>query len=118
MNVVHKELNASRWHTMTLMEQMGNVGSEVSRALRARSHQNTARERAALDRFLELIDLTIADPRVQARRKELCRVREVVCDFFLGENEYGSTPESLNRYFLPFAEAARSQRPKRGSCGG
>jgi hypothetical protein len=55
------------------------------------------------------MDLTIADPRLRGRRKELCRVREIVCDYFAGENRYGSTPESLDRYFLPYAVAARRE---------
>jgi hypothetical protein len=103
----HPNLAAGRWHSMSLMEQLGNAGSEVSRALRARASGNAARERSALHRFLELMDLTIADPRMKGRRKELCRAREVVCDFFVGDNAYRSTPESLDRYFLAFATAAR-----------
>ncbi len=94
---------------MSLMEQLGNTGSEVSRALRARARGHTDRERSALHRFLELIDMTIADPRLRGRRRELCRVREIVCDYFVGENTYGSTPESLDRYFLPYAVASRRQ---------
>lgn len=109
VSTVHSELAAGRWHRMSLMEQMGNAGSEVSRALRARQQGNAARERSALHRFLELMDLTIADPRLQGRRRELCRVREVVCDFFVGDNRYGSTDESLDRYFMPFARAARRE---------
>lgn len=104
---IHSDLAAGRWYTMTLMEQLGNAGSEVSRALRARAIGNRAREQAALARFLELMDLTIADPRLRGRRRELCRAREVVCDFFVGDNAYRSTPESLDRYFLAFARAAR-----------
>jgi hypothetical protein len=107
MTTLHPELAAGRWHALSLMEQMGNVGSEVSRALRARRTGNADRERAALDRMLELIDLTIADQRLAGRRREICRAREVVCDFFFGDNAYGSTPESLDRYFLAFAAAAR-----------
>ena len=109
MSFHHVTLAAGRWHTLSLMEQLGNAGSEVSRALRARSNGNPARERAAFDRFLELMDLTIADPRLKGRRKELCRVREVVCDYFLGGNVHRSTPDSLNRYFLPYAVAARRE---------
>jgi len=52
------------------------------------------------------MDLTIADPRMRGRRRELCRAREVVCDFFVGDNDYRSTPDSLDRYFLAFARAA------------
>jgi hypothetical protein len=95
---------------MSLMEQLGNAGSEVSRALRARGSGNAERERSALERFLDLIDLTLADPRLKGRRKEICRVREIVCDYFVGDNVYRSTPESLDRYFLPFAKAVR-RRP-------
>lgn len=107
---LHADLAAGRWHSMSLMDQLGNAGSEVSRALRARAIGNEARERSALRRFLELMDLTIADDRLRGRRRELCRAREVVCDFFVGDNVYRSTPESLDRYFLAFAKAARRRR--------
>jgi hypothetical protein len=113
MSSHHSDLATGRWLSMSLMEQLGNVGSEVSRALRARSRGLAERERSALHRFLDLIDMTIADPRLRGRRKELCRVREVVCDYFVGENLYKSTPESLDRYFMPYAQAAR-----RRSCDG
>ncbi len=107
---LHSDLAAGRWHSMSLMDQLGNAGSEVSRALSARESGNEARERSALRRFLELMDLTIADARRRGRRRELCRAREVVCDYFVGDNVYGSTPESLDRYFLAFAKAARRRR--------
>jgi len=35
---------------------------------------------------------------------------EVVCDFLVGDHEYGSTAESVDRHFLPFAMAARRDR--------
>ena len=95
---------------MTLAEQLGNVGSEVSRALRAKALGNEDRMLAALDRALELLDLTVADPRLVGRRREILRAREVVCDFLAGDNETGSTAESLDGYFLTFATAARLTR--------
>ncbi len=101
---------------MPLMEQLGNIGSEVSRASRARMSGNASRERSALERFLELIDLTIADPRLKGRRKEICRVREVILDYFVGGNQFRSTSESLDRYFMPFAIAAR-RKPRSGASG-
>jgi hypothetical protein len=113
MSSLHPDLAAGRWHSLSLVEQLGNAGSEVSRALRARGNGHADRERSALARFLDLIDLTIADPRLRGRRREICRVREIVCDYFVGENNYRSTPESLDRYFMPYAKAAR-----RDSFGG
>lgn len=64
----------------------------------------------ALDRALELFDLTIADPKNRKRLRELCRAREVSCDFFFGENTYKSTAKSLEGYFMVFAIAARMNR--------
>jgi len=116
MSIHHAELAAGRWHSMSLVEQLGNAGSEVSRALRARASCNDAREHSALVRFLELMDLTISDPRLKGRRREICRVREMVCDYFVGENSFRSTPESLDRYFLPYATAAR-RKPRSGAGG-
>lgn len=50
----------------------------------------------------------IADERWRGPKlREICRAREVVCDFLVGDNEYGSTAASLDAYFLPFAIAAR-----------
>lgn len=92
------------------MEQLANVGSEVGRAARAKAAGNERRLGPALDRALELFDLTLADRRWRYRCREIARAREVVCDYLVGENEYGSTPESLDAYFLPFAVAARNRR--------
>ena len=107
---LHAGLAAGRWFELSLLEQLANVGSEVGRATRAMSSGNEQRRAAALDRALELFDLTLADDRWRARRKEIARAREVVCDFLVGDNEYGSTAQSLDRYFLSFAVAARRNR--------
>lgn len=107
---VHAGLAAGRWHELTLLEQFANIGSEVGRAARACSLGNQERLVAALDRALELFDLTLADDRWRYRRREIARAREVVCDFLVGDNVYASTAESLEAYFLPFAMAARRDR--------
>ena len=95
---------------MPLCEQLGNVGSEVGRALRARRDGRTERAEAAFDRALALIDLTVTgDIRFSARR-EVCRARELLVDYFVGDNEYASTPDLLERYFDAFALKARLHR--------
>lgn len=106
----HAGLAAGRWLELTLAEQLGNIGSEVGRALRAKAQDSQERLQAALDRTLELFDLTIADPRLIHRLKEIVRAREVVNDFLVGDNQYGSTPASIEAYFMPFALAARRTR--------
>lgn len=108
---IHAGLASGRWGTLTLAEQLGNAGADVGRAIRAREERDTGRFEAAFDRALELFDLTLADPRWSGPRvREIARTREVICDFLVGDNLYGSTPELLDNYFLAFAIAARHDR--------
>ena len=111
---IHKSLAEGRWFELTLYEQLGNIGSEISRALKAKSAGNTERMFKAVDRGLELFDFTLADPRHRGRRKEICRAREVVCDFFYGDNVYQTDGPSLDRWFLVYAMAARLERERAG----
>ncbi len=95
------------------MAQLGNIGTEVSRCLRAKDHGNESRAWHALVRALELFDLTIADPRWRGPRvREICRAREVVCDYAAGDNDYGTDAAFLDRYFMAFAIAAQIEREK------
>ena len=108
----HRDLADGRWWQLSLAEQLGNVGSEISRAIRWTS-RNPDTARGALYRALELLDLTLADPRRRqspAHLREIARAREVVADFFAGPNQYGSTGASLQKYFDAFAIAARRMR--------
>jgi hypothetical protein len=99
----------SHWLRLTLAEQFGNVGSEISRAIRW-SAKDPEIAQAALYRGLELFDRMLDDPRHREsapRLREIARAREVVVDFLAGSNEYGSTASSLLKYFDQFALAAR-----------
>jgi hypothetical protein len=104
----HQSLASGKWSTLTLAEQLGNIGSEVSRAISARDDEK--RFENCVIRALALFALTIQDPRWKKRLKELTRAREVFCDAVLGGTEYGTSLEDLNRYFYYFAYAARSKR--------
>jgi hypothetical protein len=95
-----------RWQSLTLCEQMGNIGGEVHRARLAQG-KNEERFLAARDRALELFDLTLSDPRWRARIREIARAQEIVADTLLGGTEYGASLESFERYFDYFALAAR-----------
>jgi hypothetical protein len=106
---LHREQAAGRWGALSLAEQLGNVGSEVSRALRWRD-KNPPLFEGAMRRALELLDLTLADPRWTGRRKELARAREFLCGAWLGEPQYGTDLADLDRYFFRFALLARRGR--------
>ncbi len=102
----HKDLAAERWQTLTLAEQMGNIGSEVSRARLSQS-KDAAGFDGAVARALELFNLTAVDPRWRGRLREILRSREVFCDATLGGHEYGASLAELEEYFDEFALAAR-----------
>ena len=106
MGTQHPGLAAGGWAKLSLLQQLGNVGSEVSRALRWQNKDPLLFERAMI-RALELLDLSIQDSRWRHRLKELARAREMLCDAWLGGEEYRTELDGLNRYFLNFALAAR-----------
>lgn len=98
----HREMAAGRWAEMSLAEQIGNIGSEVSRTLKARKMGNEARCMKAFERALELFDLTIECTKEPWRLREICRAREEFCDYFMG-NSWGTDTEKMMRYYDWFA---------------
>lgn len=107
MNYQHKTLAAGHWKKFNLLEQLANVGSEVERAISWREKGNKDYSQRAFERALELLDLTMADAKNKKRLKEITRVRELLVDYFWGENYFGSTDELWRKYFYPLTYAAR-----------
>ncbi|MGH7575978.1 MAG: hypothetical protein ACREM1_12750 [Longimicrobiales bacterium] len=104
----HAGLAAGRWQTFTLVEQLANIGSEVDRAIRADRAGRMSRRDPAIDRALELFDLTAADHRWRGhRRREVLRAREEFCRLFFTDDVPAGSAEGLSKYFLYFAIAAR-----------
>lgn len=113
MTTYHPDLAAGRWFTLSLANLVGNVGSEYERALSWKQRGDQARFEHAFARLLELLDLTITDPRWQNHRlKELTRLREVVCDELFSETHEFNDPNDLRECFLYFGILARSERDK------
>jgi hypothetical protein len=103
----HETLAGGRWQTLSIVEQLANVGSEVERAIRAHKAGKQVRFEATLGRALELFDLTAADDRWRGpRRREILRAREEFCRLFFDDPPVGSAA-GLSRFFLAFAVAAR-----------
>jgi hypothetical protein len=106
----HSELAAGRWRSLSLLEQLANTGSEVERALNWAARGNADYSALAVDRALELLDLTIADPKNRGRLKEVTRLREALLDYFVGPNEFGSSPASWHAYFHAYGMGVALQR--------
>lgn len=112
--MIHKGLTLERWSTFSLFIQLANVGTDIARAFQWKKLNNSAYSQQAFDRAMELLDLTILDPKNRGGTgRELGRVREALKDFFLCNNEYGTSEEFWNRYFYDFNYAAALEREKR-----
>ena len=103
--IQHKNLAEGGWQKFSLIKQMANIGSEVERALNWKE-KDKKYSQMAFDRALELFDLTMADPKNKKRIMEIARAREALCDYFLGENQYGSSDKNWRNYFYSFGYAA------------
>lgn len=97
----HKDLTKEKWQSLSFFEQMANIGAEIGRTINWREKDKNLSE-SALYRGLELLDLTIEDQKNKGKLKELCRLREILADYFAFDNIYKSSDIELNYYFYMF----------------
>ncbi|MFH1561387.1 MAG: hypothetical protein ABID04_02295 [Patescibacteria group bacterium] len=107
MNYQHQNLAEDGWAKLTVVEQLANVGSEVERTISWKKKNNLEYSRLALERALELLGFSISLPQNRKRLKELTRLRELLIDYFLCQNQYQSSDVLWQKYFYAFAYAAR-----------
>lgn len=110
MNYQHQNLAEGRWKELSFFEQMANIGSEVERAIKWKNKKNSEYQNLALERALELLDLTVTDGRNRKRLKELLRTREALVDFLAFNNTYQSKDQDWKNYFFNFNFAVRSAK--------
>lgn len=106
---MHVNSAMGKWQTLSLAEQLGNIGSEINRALKFQGKNQQLFENA-IYRAVDLLDLTIEDTRWRNRLKEITRIREVFCNTVFGNGEYSTSLDDLNQYFYFFAFAARKNK--------
>lgn len=109
--IIHKNLADGAWFKLSFFEQLANVGTDIERAIRWKNQGNKEYSQQAFERALELLTLTILDPKnKRPGLKELTRVRECLIDHFMFNNEYQTTDEFWQKYFYQFNYAAALQR--------
>lgn len=99
------EFDRQKWATLSLFEQMGNIGSEVGRTMNALRRGDEESMRGAFYRGLDLIDASLGSMTV-SRKQELLRAREE----FSAAVENGLPDSGLEAYFMNYAIAARMAR--------
>lgn len=105
---LHRRAAGGAWFRLELVEQLGNVGGEVERAILAHRAGRTDRFRGAFERALELFELTAEDPRWHGHRcQEILRAREEFCRLFFDPEAPTDSADGLRKFFFGFAYAAR-----------
>ena len=102
----------ARWKQLTFCEQMGNIGSEVGRAIIAHRNGDDARETRAIDRAIDLFSATIdaqINTKYSYRLKEVLRSRDEFLRLFY-DGTFEEDADNIERYFMNFACLARANR--------
>ena len=103
----HQNLDPQIWQQLTLSQQLANVGSEVIRSLNWQKKDNHNYSQLAFYPSLELLSLSINDPKNLTSLKELTRTYEILVDYFTNQNSYQTQAQDLEKYFLAFNYSAR-----------
>ncbi len=96
------------WQSHDIYYQLGNIGSEIGRAMKWKD-TNRSRAESAADRALELLDWSLSDSKNKKYLKEIARIREVFADSFFGDNQFAQDEQTWNLYFLPYALATNKK---------
>ena len=92
------------WAKQSVFWQLGNIGSEVSRALAAKRKGNEKRMTSAFYRGMDLLNTTIESWAEQGKSPyELLIAREQFAKSILTDEE----DTTLEKYFMDFAVAER-----------
>jgi len=106
------KIDRERWAQLTFNEQMGNIGSEVGRAIIAHRNGNEVRKNRAIDRAIDLFSATVEvliDTKYSYRLKEVLRARDEFLRLFF-DNTFEHDADNIDRYFTYFAFAARAKK--------
>ena len=105
-------VDRKRWDNMSIFEQMGNIYSEVGRSLNAKKAGRITERDQAIVRALDLFDATTESllSKKSIRLKEILRAKDQFLSVAYDNNASSEDIDSIDRYFLHFATAARINR--------
>ncbi len=110
--MISYQVDRAKWAKMSIFDQMGNISSEVGRAINAKKQNNKEDMANATIRALDLFDATI-DELIKAKSvksKEVLRSKEQFLSIINTQNASSQELNSLDRYFTQFAIASRLNR--------
>ncbi|MDO5563835.1 MAG: hypothetical protein Q4F88_01185 [Eubacteriales bacterium] len=111
-NIIYQHKDIVQNNNKNIIEILANAGVEFCRALKWKEENNKKREESAFDRGIELLDITIDFACENKKKyigciKELCILKEVLCDYFLLDNKYEINKNYIIKYFEDYATSNR-----------
>ena len=105
-------IDEARWASLDIFNQMGNIYSEVGRSFKTKGQHDPKDHEEAIGRAIDLFDASIRALIAQKspKSKEVLRAKEQFLDIALNDDATLETTQSLDRYFMQFAIAARLSR--------
>lgn len=94
----HINITLEKWNSLPFLKRMGNIGSEVIRAIKWKNKCLKDADLAFL-RSLELFDITIDSELTKSQLKEVCRAREFWVDFYKYNNDSKTDSIFWENYF-------------------
>lgn len=94
------------WYGLPLGRQLARVGRLVDRALKWQEKGRPELCLKSANWALELLRLIIEHPDNADRARELSQARDVLADYFLGDNLCRTTPALLRGWFRAIARRA------------
>jgi len=97
-----------KWNNFSLAEKMANIGSEILRMAASKERNDEPNIQKSAERALELIDLSITGEQRGRSLEEFLRLRDIVADYYIGQQIFQTSKRELSSYFLPFAFVDRN----------
>ncbi len=103
------QVDRVKWSKMSLFDQMGNISSEVGRAINAKKQNNKENMENAIIRALDLFDATTANliKIKSVRSREVLKSKKQFLTIINKDQPATDELDSLERYFSQYAIAAR-----------
>lgn len=110
MKIIREKFTESYWFGLSTFEQLVYIGFDVEMAIDLRKNGDKKECNAAIDRALELLELSIIDPQNVKRLRELNGIKIALLDDFRGNNECQSTDEAWHKYFACFRHLVNANK--------
>lgn len=107
-------LDSWRWFKLSIYDQLWNIWSEIWRSINNKKNWNLERYNESILRAYELLDMSMADTRWRKtpKLKEICRLRELISDYFFWNNKYNTSDIFLEKYFYIMSVISNKERKK------